>query len=68
MGSYLDSTYSLSYIWSTEYMDDRTGDIASSSNYIGVYLVKATVPVPSVTWLFGSALSGLGWIRRNQAA
>jgi len=26
-----------------------------------------TVPIPAAVWLFGSALAGLGWIRRKQA-
>jgi hypothetical protein len=26
------------------------------------------VPIPASVWLFGSALTGLGWIRRKQAA
>lgn len=28
----------------------------------------AVVPVPAAFWLFGSALAGLGWMRRKQAA
>jgi hypothetical protein len=27
-----------------------------------------TVPVPAAVWLFGSALAGLGWMRRKQTA
>ena len=30
-------------------------------------LVLQTVPVPAAVWLFGSALAGLGWVRRRQA-
>ncbi|MGI9318020.1 MAG: VPLPA-CTERM sorting domain-containing protein [bacterium] len=26
------------------------------------------VPIPAAVWLFGSALTGLGWMRRKQAA
>lgn len=33
------------------------GDVAAS-----------VVPVPAAVWLFGSALAGLGWLRRRQAA
>jgi hypothetical protein len=29
-------------------------------------IVVATVPVPAAVWLFGSALAGLGWMRRKQ--
>jgi hypothetical protein len=28
----------------------------------------SVVPIPASVWLFGSALAGLGWIRRKQAA
>lgn len=28
----------------------------------------SAVPVPAAVWLFGSALAGLGWMRRKQAA
>jgi hypothetical protein len=27
-----------------------------------------TVPIPAAVWLFGSALAGLGWLRRRQTA
>jgi hypothetical protein len=29
-------------------------------------VVAAAVPVPAAVWLFGSALAGLGWMRRKQ--
>jgi len=29
-------------------------------------LVVAAVPIPAAVWLFGSALAGLGWLRRKQ--
>jgi hypothetical protein len=31
-------------------------------------IAASVVPVPAAVWLFGSALAGLGWIRRKQAA
>jgi hypothetical protein len=31
-------------------------------------VVGAAVPVPAAVWLFGSALAGLGWMRRKQGA
>jgi hypothetical protein len=34
---------------------------------IGSYLVT-TVPIPAAVWLFGSALAGLGWMRRRKTA
>jgi hypothetical protein len=30
-------------------------------------LAMSVVPVPAAVWLFGSALAGLGWMRRKQA-
>lgn len=30
--------------------------------------VITAVPIPAAVWLFGSALAGLGWFRRRQAA
>jgi hypothetical protein len=39
-----------------------------SPGYAGGTLVSApTVPVPAAVWMFGSALSILGWIRRKQS-
>jgi len=29
-------------------------------------IIINTVPIPATTWLFGSALAGLGWIRRRR--
>jgi len=29
-------------------------------------IVVSTVPIPAAVWLFGSALAGLGWMRRKQ--
>jgi hypothetical protein len=34
----------------------------------GTEVVGSMVPVPAAVWLFGSALAGLGWIRRKQTA
>ena len=31
-------------------------------------IVVSAVPIPAAAWLFGSALAGLGWLRRRQAA
>jgi hypothetical protein len=41
---------------------------------IGFYTIQITanhahvVPIPAAVWLFGSALAGLGWMRRKQIA
>ena len=37
-----------------------------SLGYWGGEIVGSVVPVPAAVWLFGSALAGLGWIRRKQ--
>ncbi|TDJ43959.1 MAG: hypothetical protein E2O50_03875 [Gammaproteobacteria bacterium] len=37
--------------------------MASSSIY-GAW-TATVVPIPAVIWLFGSALAGLGWLRRK---
>ena len=29
---------------------------------------SSVVPIPAAVWLFGSALAGLGWMRRKQTA
>lgn len=31
-------------------------------------IVVSAVPIPAAVWLFGSALAGLGWLRRKQTA
>jgi hypothetical protein len=36
------------------------------TSVIGITLVRAAVPIPAAVWLFGSALVGLGWLRRKQ--
>jgi len=43
---------------------------ANSQVYnLGTYLVRTSVvPIPAAVWLFGSALAGLGCLRRQQAA
>jgi len=35
---------------------------------ISVSAAPSAVPVPAAVWLFGSALAGLGWMRRKHAA
>jgi hypothetical protein len=36
-----------------------------SQNNQGVWVSSSVVPVPAAAWLFGSALAGLGWMRRK---
>jgi hypothetical protein len=44
------------------------GDIQQGESYMlgGASIVGTVVPVPAAVWLFGSALAGLGWMRRKQ--
>jgi hypothetical protein len=46
-----------------------TGNIVGidgkNNNIAYVYVSPATVPIPAAFWLFGSALAGLGWMRRR---
>lgn len=50
---------------------DFTGDYTSSatsstSSVIGTFLVQSTVvSLPAAAWLFGSALVGLGFLRKR---
>jgi hypothetical protein len=40
---------------------------SASNSYNAILTVTtSTVPVPAAVWLFGSALAGLGWMRRKQ--
>jgi hypothetical protein len=43
------------------------GSPSFTANSIDNVTVGAAVPVPAAVWLFGSALAGLGWLRRKQA-
>jgi len=43
----------------TDLSFDHYSDIASGS------VVASVVPIPAAVWLFGSALAGLGWLRRR---
>lgn len=41
-------------------------ETTSTAIGFGTYLVRTSVvPVPAAIWLFGSALAGLGWLRRK---
>ena len=47
--------------------------VASSPNFgsddiVSGSLTGTVVPIPAAVWLFGSALAGLGWMRRKQTA
>jgi hypothetical protein len=53
--------------------DNINSPLFASSSYAyadyGSFLLRTSViPVPAAVWLFGSALGGLGWIRRRNQA
>lgn len=43
------------------------GDGTLSDGSTGAFMLTA-FPVPAAIWLFGSALAGLGWLRRKTQA
>ena len=47
------------------YCNDNASELREI--YSGTVTASA-VPVPAAVWLFGSALAGLGWVRRKQSA
>lgn len=51
-------------VWDNEF------EYASEHPFIidDVVVTISAVPVPAAVWLFGSALAGLGWMRRKQIA
>jgi hypothetical protein len=49
-----------------EFLTPVSTEIVGNSAAIDNIVVSA-VPVPAAVWLFGSALAGLGWMRRKQA-
>jgi hypothetical protein len=40
-------------------------DAGSNRNVPGTWAQSSVVPIPAAVWLFGSALAGLGWMRRK---
>lgn len=49
------------------YADNYNGGFAPPIEVqIDNIVVGAAVPIPAAVWLFGSALAGLGWMRRKQ--
>ncbi len=63
--SLIDRQSSYINTWSNQFETDF------SDQLIGNFLVAetlSTVPVPATVWLLGSALAGLGWMRRKQTS
>ncbi|MDB4307754.1 VPLPA-CTERM sorting domain-containing protein [Gammaproteobacteria bacterium] len=44
------------------------GRIITAGDGVSFRAYGSAVPIPAAAWLFGSALAGLGWIKRKQAA
>jgi hypothetical protein len=42
--------------------------VGSAGKGVSQWTYTAAVPIPAAVWLFGSALAGLGWLRRRQTA
>ena len=56
-------------LFTPEYFGSYQGAADNGSYRMGTYLVRSSVvPVPAAVWLFGSALAGLGWMRRARTA
>jgi hypothetical protein len=47
-------------------MTNVTSVLFSPSDYIQISSFSTAVPIPAAVWLFGSALAGLGWMRRRK--
>lgn len=62
-----------SEVYGTEYGGNYSSYVETGGNTAsntGAMLVRSTayVPIPATVWLFGSALAGLGWLKRKQIA
>jgi hypothetical protein len=63
---YPNLTYSHIYM---DYTELRFSDPVYTQDNVGTYLVRTSaVPIPAAVWLVGSALAGLGWLRRKPTA
>lgn len=54
--------------WVTYFGDGRLVGAGREVSESTFYAVATAVPIPPTIWLFGSALAGLGWLRRKQNA
>jgi len=60
-GAFAEESVSSSGLWT------NTGGIPALP-YAPIVTAWSVVPLPAAVWLFGSALAGLGWLRRRQTA
>jgi len=64
-GSWLTPTFDSS--WSNLLRVEIVDDQNAQPYLTGIEQLQASaVPIPAAVWLFGSALAGLGWMRRKQ--
>ncbi len=63
------TTLSLDSSWSNleSLSIDPLGDVYNAAVAVDNIAVVTAVPIPAAAWLFGSALAGLGWMRRKQS-
>jgi hypothetical protein len=45
---------------------NTSGDVFNSVGFDNIVVDAVPIPIPAAVWLFGSALAGLGWMRRKQ--
>jgi hypothetical protein len=67
-GTFRSEVYGMEYLGNyRRYVDEDSYSPIRSVSY-GALLVRTTaVPIPAAVWLFGSALAGLGWMRRKKS-
>jgi hypothetical protein len=59
-------THGQNYTGGESYVTYR-GEWTEHHTDLGFQTYVSEVPIPAAVWLFGSALAGLGWIKRKQA-
>jgi hypothetical protein len=70
--SYLYDTHTFLPAWSGLEKVEVSANICESCTDLSGFAIDnvtaSVVPIPAAVWLFGSALAGLGWMRRKQTA
>jgi len=62
------ANYTFGAGWQNLYSVDFGSSLGGGPNAVGLdNIVVSTVPIPAAAWLFGSALLGLGWVRKRAA-
>ena len=64
-----DSSIQTMDLLSLGFLGVNTVQLVHEGGWINIDNLESTaVPIPAAVWLFGSALAGLGWMRRKQVA